>query len=248
MRTLNQELFICLDCETTGLDIQKDEIIEVAAVKFTFNEIIDRFETLIDPQCIIPQASQAIHNISQEMVTGKPKIKEIFPSLFSFIGNHPIVGHGISFDIQILQQAAQKNYLHQRINNPTIDTLRLARLYGQSPQNSLESLRKHFNIPYEGAHRAMNDVLVNIEVFKFLTKEFCSSKEIFKRLENPILLKNMPLGKHKGRSFEEIPQEYLKWAVNKDFDMDLIFSIKTELKKRKNGKNFYQSSNPFVSL
>ena len=50
---------------------------------------------------------------------------------------------------------------------PFIDTLRMARLYGESPINSLERLRQHFNIAAEGAHRAMSDVIVNIEVFKY---------------------------------------------------------------------------------
>ena len=67
-------------------------------------------------------------------------------------------------------------------------------------------------------------------------------------LEKPILLKAMPLGKHKGRLMKEIPVEYLRWAVNKDFDQDLLFSIRTELKRRKSGNQFSQSSNPFSTL
>jgi DNA polymerase-3 subunit epsilon len=58
----------------------------------------------------------------------------------------------------------------------------------------------------------------------------------------------MPLGKHKGRPFSEIPHEYLQWAANKDFDQDLTFSIRSELKKRKSGNLFKQASNPFSEL
>jgi DNA polymerase-3 subunit epsilon len=58
----------------------------------------------------------------------------------------------------------------------------------------------------------------------------------------------MPLGKHKGRLLKEIPLQYLQWMVHKDFDQDLIFSIKTELKRRKKGDQFGQSTNPFLNL
>jgi DNA polymerase-3 subunit epsilon len=62
------------------------------------------------------------------------------------------------------------------------------------------------------------------------------------------MLKAMPLGKHKGRSFSEIPEDYLSWAVRKDFDQDLIFSIKTKLKNRSKRLNFERAANPFSDL
>ena len=89
---------------------------------------------------------------------------------------------------------------------------------------------------------------IPIEVFKYLSQSFKTTESIFKRLEKPIPLKLMPLGKHKGRPFSEIPTEYLRWALGKDFDQDLVFSIKTELKKRKDGHRFHQVANPFSEL
>ena len=94
----------------------------------------------------------------------------------------------------------------------------------------------------------MSDVIVNIEVFKHLIKRFHSTEEILQVLQKPIQLKTMPLGQHKGRSFDEIPLEYLRWAERKDFDQDLLHSIRTELKKRKRGGGFEQSASPFSEL
>jgi DNA polymerase-3 subunit epsilon len=94
----------------------------------------------------------------------------------------------------------------------------------------------------------MSDVMVNIEVFKYLTKSFKTTDMIFKALAKPIKLRAMPLGKHKGRKFEEIPVEYLLWAARKDFDQDLLYSIRLELSHRKKGNNFGQSANPFSNL
>jgi len=241
---------VCVDCETTGLDTTKDQIIEVALVKFSFDTIYDEFETLIDPVCTISKESIAIHNITDDMVQGKPLIKDVLPMLLDLIGKHIIVGHGVGFDIQMLAAAADRIGIpHTLKYNLFFDTHRMARLYGDSPcTNSLEDLRKHFNIAAEGAHRAMNDVIVNVEVFKFLARNYKTTTQLSDILSKPILIKTMPLGKHKGRPIKEVPVDYLKWAAHKDFDGDLLYTIRSELKRRKSGSLFTLSSNPFSAL
>lgn len=249
MGLIQQDVFVCLDCESTGLDPDVDRMIEIAAARFTFERLLQNFESLIDPECEIPQVSQDIHKISGEMLKGKPKVAEVLPELLKMIDGHILVGHGIGFDIALIAAEAKRNQIPTQIyKQPFIDTLRMARLYGESPINSLERLRQHFNIQAEGAHRAMSDVIVNIEVFKFLAKSYQTTEQLLKTLEKPIKLKAMPLGKHKGRRFDEIPIEYLLWAEKKDFDQDLLFSIRSELRNRKRGGGFEQSSNPFSSL
>lgn len=249
MGLLNKETFICLDCETTGLDAKNDRIIEIAVIKFTFSEILERFETLIDPECQISESSQSIHHISQEMVKGQPKIIEVLPQIVKMVDKHIVMGHGIRLDLNFLSESAKRCQVPASFDAmPTIDTLRLARLYGESPTNSLEKLREHFNIEPEGAHRAMSDVIVNISVFKYLAQSFKTTEQLFERLKKPILLKTMPLGKYKGRPFNEISLEYLQWASHADFDQDLLFSIRTELQKRKKGDRFIEATNPFSQL
>jgi len=249
MGLINKDTFICLDCETTGLDPRTDRIIEFAAVKFTFSENLESFETLIDPDCQISESSIAIHHISQQMVQGKPRISDALPQILSFVGSHIIIGHGIKLDINFICESAKRHNIPCTLDkNLFIDTLRMARLYGESPTNSLEKLREHFNIEAEGAHRAMSDVIVNIGVFKYLANSFKTTQQLLERLKKPILLRAMPLGKHKGRPFGEIPIEYLRWAAQADFDQDLLFSVRTELQKRKKGEGFIHSANPFANL
>lgn len=249
MGLIRKEIFICLDCESTGLEPKTDRIVEIAACKFTFDQILEQYETLIDPECEIPQTSQDIHKISQEMIRGKPKIAEILPDLLKKIHNHILVGHGITFDIALIAAEAKRHQIPCQIEQqPYFDTLRMARLYGESPVNSLQQLRQHFNIEPEGAHRAMSDVIVNIEVFKQLAKPYSTVEMLTQILQKPIRLKTMPLGKHKGRRFDEIPIEYLFWAEKKDFDQDLLYSIRYELRNRKKGGGFEQAGNPFGTL
>ncbi len=248
MRRLDQQVFICMDCETTGLDAN-DRVIEIAVTKFTFKEVLEEFETLINPGRAIPEESIKIHHITDEMVANAPTMEDVIPQVLQMIGNHIIVGHGIKFDVDMVSKAAERAGIESKIHlNPLLDTLRMARLYGESPINSLEQLRKHFNIEEEGAHRAMSDVIVNMNVFRQLSREYKSLEHLFDVLSRPIMMKIMPLGKHKGRPLKEIPLDYLRWAANKDFDQDLLFSIRSELKRRKSGNLFGQSANPFKNL
>lgn len=249
MTLLSKEKLVCIDCEATGLDPEKDQIIEVAVAQFDLEKTYDSFESLVDPQCTIPEISIAIHHITEEMVKGKPTIDKVLPQVIELIGKYTIIGHNISYDIALIANAAKRYNIPCAIEkNVSIDTLRMARAYGQSPKNSLEKLREHFNIEPEGAHRAMNDVVVNIDVFRQLAKDYKTIGELLKVLSKPVKLKTMPLGQHKGRSFNEIPLNYLKWAANKDFDQDLLYSIRAELNKRKKGDSFGQVSNPFHGL
>lgn len=249
MGLLSKEQFVCIDCETTGLDVNEDRIIEVAVAKFSLETILEQYESLIDPERGIPDESIAIHNITLNMVAGKPKIHEVLHTILQLVGDATVVGHGIYFDMQMLHNAALRHNIPSNLNNNRyIDTLRLARLYGESPVNSLERLREHFNIENEGAHRAMSDVLVNISVFKQLIRSFKTSEQVFEALSKPILMKIMPLGKHKGRPLKDVPLEYLKWAANKDFDEDLIYSLRSEINRRRKKNDFAGSSNPFSFL
>jgi DNA polymerase-3 subunit epsilon len=246
---LKNAVFICLDCEFTGLDLEKDRILELAAVRFTLSQQVDQVDFLVNPECPISPDSFAIHHISEEMIADKPKIAAVLPHFLHFIGEDIIIGHGISYDLQMIDYALQRAALSYSLKDRRcIDTLRLARLYGDSPNNSLERLAHHFNVPSQGAHRALNDVLVNVEVFKHLVRKFKTLEEIFEVLSKPIKMKYMPLGKYKGRQFGEIPLQYLQWAAHLDFDQDLLYTIRLELKKRKQGGGFKEAANPFADL
>lgn len=247
MTHVEKQKFICFDCETTGLDVEHDRIIEIAAMKFDGATTFGEYQSLIDPERTIPDESIAIHHITNDMIVGKPQIRAILADFLAFVGQSIIVGHGVGFDIDMIARAAAREGIPCTLrNNVYIDTVRMARLYGESPSNSLVQLRKHFNIDEEVAHRAMSDVIVNIELFRRLSKSYGTVEKLLDILSRPIYLKEMPLGKHKGRPLKELPLDYLRWAANKDFDKDLLYSLRTELKKRKTGTSFI--NNPFENL
>ncbi|ANG66157.1 putative quorum-sensing-regulated virulence factor [Chlamydia gallinacea] len=249
MALLKDTVFVCLDCEMTGLDIKKDRIIEFAAVRFTFDKVIDSIECLINPERVVSAESQKIHGISNAMLKNQPLMATVFPKIKAFLkeGDY-IVGHSVGFDIQVLSQEAERIGSSFLSKYHIIDTLRLAKEYGDSPNNSLEALAVHFNVPYDGNHRAMKDVEINISIFKHFCRRFRTIEQLQQVLAKPIKMKYMPLGKHKGRCFSEIPLSYLQWAAKMDFDPDLRFSIRHEIKHRQKGVSFTQVNNPFIGL
>ena len=111
---------VALDLETTGLDSSSDAIIEVGAVKFSGDEEIDVFDELINPGRKIPPYVTQLTSIDNEMVSTKPSIHDKISELKNFVGNAPIVGHNIQFDLKFLS----KYNLFQK--NDRIDTMHLA--------------------------------------------------------------------------------------------------------------------------
>jgi DNA polymerase III subunit epsilon len=249
MGLLRNEIFVCVDCETTGLDTENDLIVEVGAVRFTLEETLDSYTTLVNPGQPISPESQAIHKITDEMVADAPPMTEVLTPLLAFLKEGVIIGHNIPFDLAMIDNAAKRLGRETTLlARPQMDTLRLARLYGESPVNSLEGLRRHFHISPEAAHRALDDAKVNALVFNRLVERFKTTEDVFKALSKPIRMRHMPLGKHKGRSFSEVPVNYLRWASHQNFDRDLLYSIKYELKRRQSGTHFGATTNPFQNL
>lgn len=242
--------FVCLDCEATGLNTEQDRIVEIALVTFTLDEKLDSFESLVNPHYPISEEAGKVHRITEEMVQGKPSMGELFPKIHSLLCDKIIVGHYISFDINLLREEAKRHHLTLFPSPPQIiDTLRLARNYGECTNNSLKSLRMHFNLPELGDHRAMNDVQTTISLFHHFLKQYSSLAQLLKRLQKPIELKKIPFGEYKGRLFSEIPLNYLQGLSRcKNFDEDLTYTIRRELKKRKEKSRLCDHCNPFSHL
>lgn len=152
--------FICLDIETTGLDLETNEIIEVAAVKFNQTEILGSFQTFIHYDQEIPKIVEHLTGINKSMTENAPTLDLMANQILEFCGNAPIVGHNINFDINFLNKKGVP------LTNTLFDTLPLSQILIQdTPSHSLEVLSRTFNKQYFPTHRAQDDCLANIELF-----------------------------------------------------------------------------------
>lgn len=154
-----KEVEIVIDVETTGLDYTREKIIEFAGVKLVNGKIKDTFETLINAHQHIRKSSQAIHGISEEDLKDAPDEEEIFPKIFEFIGDAPIVAHNAIFDFSFLNRTSKRLY-NKQIDNNYIDTqMMFKEVYPQYESCGLDCLVNVFGFSNENRHRAMGDAM-----------------------------------------------------------------------------------------
>lgn len=169
---INDAVFVIVDVETTG-NLRKDSyIIDIALLKMVNFQIVDKFSTLVKPLIPISPFIQSLTKISNEMVFNSPKFNEIRTFVRYFIGDSVLVGHNVTFDIQMLN-IEFKRYLDPPFDNCYIDTLKLSRvLYPDKEKRSLGSMSKLFNIEHNNKHRALGDTLATAELFKVLMTQY----------------------------------------------------------------------------
>jgi len=157
--------YTVIDIETTGIG-PKHRIVEVAAVKFSGDKVVDVFDTYVDPQMPIPSYATAIHGIRNADVADSPTIHEIMPLFSRFIGKSAIVGHNVRFDLDFLLRNGLDLDLKCRY---IFDTLALARKYvTDAPNHKLETMIHYFNINTDKRHRAKDDSIATGELFMHL--------------------------------------------------------------------------------
>lgn len=161
------EEVVFLDFEATGVDPNNDEIIEVGALRVKGTEIIEKFNTLVKPSIFIPAYIVYATNINDEMVSGAPDIKYVFPKLMEFIGPRTVIAFA-DFELQFLKRYCRE-LLATGFDNKYFDVLELARIILPSLHSHRQvDIAKFFNIPVTAAHRAYDDVEVLCHLYRIL--------------------------------------------------------------------------------
>jgi len=156
-------VIVSLDIETTGLDPKSDSVIEIGAVKFNENRVLDEFSTLINPRKPINSFITNLTGITNAMVMNAPLLADVYPELETFIGDHPILGQNIGFDISFFQRYGGFK------QNPVIDTYEMAAvLLPGAPRYGLGSLSYQLGVVLSDAHRAINDARATMGVYNKL--------------------------------------------------------------------------------
>ncbi|MEZ4210178.1 MAG: 3'-5' exonuclease [Patescibacteria group bacterium] len=153
--------YIVLDIETTGFDPNVDDAIEFAAIKLDASGTkIGELDILLSTKQSISPLVQSLTGISPQMIASSPHLDEVKSQIEDFVGNLPIVGHNISFDVDFLTAKG--------VNLPgdCLDTLTLSQtILPAQPGYSLEQLSHRLGFANQPSHRAMNDVLATADLF-----------------------------------------------------------------------------------
>ncbi|KAF1085546.1 DNA polymerase III PolC-type [Sporotomaculum syntrophicum] len=163
--------YAVIDIETTGLSPEKNEIIEIGAVKIVEHEVIDTFEVLVASNSVIPPNIERLTGITGQLIE-KEGLEPVMAlkSFIEFIGVYPLVAHNMSFDMGFLNAACAKHGVGL-IANELIDTLELSKKYVLGVKNySLKNLAEKFQIETNTSHRSLADCLTIHMLYEKLIK------------------------------------------------------------------------------
>lgn len=160
-------LYAITDIETTGGYASGHSITEIAVYIYDGQEIIDQFETLVNPHQPIPHFIQVLTGITDEMVQLAPSFEEIAPRLMELFQGKVFVAHNVNFDYSFVNHQLQEH--GHILNCKKLCTVRYTRkIFPKLASYSLGNLCKHFEIPLYNRHRAAGDARATVELFKKL--------------------------------------------------------------------------------
>jgi DNA polymerase-3 subunit epsilon len=164
--------FVVVDVESTGgSPARGDRVTEVAAVRIRNGELVDCFESLVNPERPIPPSVTALTNITEEMVADAPRFRDLLEPLKQTLRGAVFVAHNVGFDWRFLDSEFRRCG-GGRLEGERLCTLRLARrLHPELRRRSLAVLTNHYAIPVESHHRAGDDARATAELFgRFLER------------------------------------------------------------------------------
>lgn len=161
--------YAVFDCETTGTDPERDEIVSLALVLLDpdGNETV-RFGSLIRPSCPIPEEASAIHGIRDADVADAPTFAELAGKLLELLDGRVFVAHNASFDLPMLASALRTTGVeyHPPAVACTLDAFRLLEPLAQ--EYRLEAICARHGVQLAGAHDAMHDAKATAALVKVL--------------------------------------------------------------------------------
>jgi len=162
---LEEAVYVVVDLETTGLRPGSSQICEIGAVKIAGFEIVDEYETLVDPRVPLGPVVSALTGLSDRQLRGAPPPARAVREFLSFAGDSVLVAHNARFDLAFLDRETER-LTGSRLAAPVIDTVALARrvLAGRVPRASLAQLSYFFGTSVQPCHRALPDAQATAEV------------------------------------------------------------------------------------
>ena len=177
--------YVCLDCETSGLNTKKDEILSIGAVHIKENKILMRktFNIFLKPSKNINPESIKIHHIRPIDLENGINPEDGIYQLLEFIGSRPIVGYYIKFDVAIISKYTKK-FIGINLPNETIEVssmyykIRKKTTHYEFIDLRFDTILKNLDIPALGKHDALNDAIMTSMIFLKL-KELTAPKTTF---------------------------------------------------------------------
>ena len=164
---LEEATYVVFDIETTGFDINFNEIIEIGAVKIQNGMIMDTFSEFVKPKKPIPDYIAELTEISNDTVFNALDIENVLPKFKEFIEGTILVAHNAPFDTEFIYENMRNLGIFEHVY-PCIDTIQIARcLYAEQglKRFNLGACAKFLKVELEQQHRAIHDAKTTSNVF-----------------------------------------------------------------------------------
>jgi len=227
------------DLETTGLNISKDRIVQIAILKIHPSGKKEELNLLINPEMNISDSNSAIHGVTNEMVKDSPTFKDAGSEIVAFIGTSDLAGYNSNkFDIPVLAEEFLRADIEFDLS--TKDCVDIQNIFHKMEQRTLVAAYKFYcSKELTNAHDAMADTVATWEVFEKQLEQYDNLKpkidfladfsrnSVHKNIdfagrlainENNEAIYNF--GKHKGKTIKEISVSepgYYGWMLEADF-------------------------------
>ena len=161
--------FCVFDIETTGLSAATCKITEIGAVIVKNGEVLDRYNTFVNPGVPIPANITELTGITDEMVADARPIAEVLPEFLAFAGDRMLIAHNASFDTGFIRFAAEENGI--KFTNSYLDTVAMSRYMNPNLKNhKLDTLAKFYKLGDFNHHRASDDAEMLAAIFTCMSE------------------------------------------------------------------------------
>jgi DNA polymerase III subunit epsilon len=195
-------LYAIVDIETTGGYAAANGITEICIHVFDGNEVVEKFESLVNPGQPIPRYIQAFTGITDEMVVAAPRFEEVAPKVHGLLQDKIFIAHNVNFDYSFVKSHLQECGFD--LNSKKLCTVRLSRkIFPGLPSYSLGNLCHSLDIHNPARHRAGGDTEATVEVFRKLLlndREQHIAKSLLRKSKEQSLPPNVP-----KEDFERLP-------------------------------------------
>lgn len=197
--------YVAFDLETTGLSPEKDQMIEIGAVKVRDSKIIGKYNCILYPEVPVSDFIMELTGISRDMLEKGIPLEEGVRGFLDFCADFPVLGHNIGFDYSFMKIAASA--MGRPFEKNGVDTLAVARKLLKNLKNKkLGTLCEHYHYVNQAAHRAYDDALATAVVFEQMKREFPEEEAVFRPKQLQYKVK-------KQRPITEKQKRYLKELI-----------------------------------
>ena len=243
----------CFDLETTGVDPEKDRIVQIAVIRVDLDGERKVLQTLVNPECPIPPEATRIHGIKDDDVRDKPTFSQIYREVETYLADADLAGYNsIRFDLPLLQAELRRAGSRLDFRDARhLDAMRI--FHKMEPRDLTAAYRFYCDEDLTGAHDALADAEATLAILDAQVGRYESVPSQIDRLHkfcNPDEGRFVDrtrkfawtdqgqaaftFGKLKGQTLEQVCGDgngrgYVEWMLNKDFSTEVKDILRSAL-------------------